>query len=349
MLVAMLLLGLAMADPQPLRMGPRGIAASAQRGARPPATATVAGRVIAHDARPLLSAVVIISPVDENEPDDRLVSEAKIEPDGRFSFIGVPRGRYVIRVRGETSRDGASLFAIYAISVDGTDVRNIEMILQPAGIIEGEVMVRVRHGHLPKPLFSSLRVRAPLADGSPFGDTPGDRVRADGRFRLRGVTPGVHVLTIEGLTFPWRISEARVRGRDVTRATFEIDHDQVLRDTRIVLTDTAAGVFGTVALPAGVATEDVLVVAFPADAALRQVPVRFVRAARLADDRSFRVLDLAPGEYLAVAATGIAERDVMDPDLLEQLEPLGTRVTLVETKLARLLLAARPRPAGSAP
>jgi hypothetical protein len=301
--------------------------------------AQVSGRLVTHDSRPLLSVAVIMSPQMGDRIGTQTVGEARIDPEGRFSFSRVPPGRYLIRARGATERDGLSLFSTFAVLVEGRDVSGVEMVLSPGGSIDGQVVIQPRHG-FPPPTPGTLRVRAPLADGSAYGDTLTGSVSADGTFRLAGLMPGSHVLMVEGLAFPWRIAEARLQGRDITDTTFEAEGDQQFRNLRVVLTDSAAGVSGRVALPDGMAPQDVLVVAFPASALRRRVPLRFVRTARPRADGSYRLLDLVPGEYLVAAAQELTELDAMQPDVLDRLVPLATRLTLGEAKTASLPLEA---------
>lgn len=303
----------------------------------------VAGRLLTSDRRTLVSAAVIMSRQIETGVVNRTVGDARISPDGTFTFTNVPPGRYVIRARGEAEADGTPLFATFAIAVQGRDVSGLEMTLTPGAVIEGRVEIQPRRGSaLPR---STLRVRAPLADGAAFGDTLTGTVRSDGAFRLAGLMSGSHVLMVEGLVFPWRIAEARLQGRDVTERTIDIDRDQQFRNARIVLTDTAGGVAGTVTLPPGVAPADVLVIAFPADALRRRVPLRFVRAGRLLSGGAYRVVDLVPGAYLVAAAVGVAEQDAMNPSMLERLVPIASLVTIGEGQVLRVALQAAPLPA----
>jgi hypothetical protein len=169
-------------------------------------------------------------------------------------------------------------------------------------------------------------------------------VREDGRFELTGLMAGTHVFVVEGLVFPWRIAEARLRGRDVTESAFDIDRDEEFRGTRLILADTAAGVSGTVSLPSGVNSTDLLVVAFPGNSLWRRVPLRFVRTGRVAPDGSYRVVDLAPGDYLVIAAP-LKEQDAMRGEVLDRLAPRAERVRLGEAQVSRVSLqAAAPAP-----
>jgi hypothetical protein len=211
------------------------------------------------------------------------------------------------------------------------------MTLTPGAVVQGQVVTETHHAFT-APSLASLRVRAPLTDGSAFGDTLTGNLGASGAFRLSGLMAGSHLFMIEGLTFPWRIAEARVQGRDVADVGFDVDRDQEFRNVRLLLTDTAAGVSGVVTPPLGVSLSDVLVVAFPADPLKRRQPLRFVRVGRAAANGTYRVIDLVPGEYRVIAALGLTEVDAMKPERLEPLVASSTPVTLREAQVVSVPL-----------
>jgi hypothetical protein len=275
------------------------------------------------------------------------VGTAQLAPDGSFVFRDVPPGRYLIRARGETEREGPPLFATFAVAVAQQDIAGIEMMLSPGALLEGRVRFEGQQGRA-RPA-GPLRVRAPLADGSDFGDTMTGVVAADGSFRLAGVMAGTHVLVVEGLSFPWRIAAATHKGRDLADSTFDVDRDERLRAVDVVVSDTAAAIQGRVTAPSGVSPSDALAIAFPLNEQRRKVPLRYVRIARPDSRGAYRLIDLAPGEYLVVAATRVSGADAVKEDVLGRLAPLAARVTLAAGDRATVPLEAVRAPAGSLP
>src|SRR5690606_30735334 len=111
-------------------------------------------------------------------------------------------GRFIIRSRGETTRDGVTLFAAFTLSVEGANVAGVDMTLYPGARVEGIVEW---HGG-PRPLdLSRVRVRAPMADGSMFGDALTGHITKDDRFLIRGAMVGSHYLRVENLPEPWSL------------------------------------------------------------------------------------------------------------------------------------------------
>jgi hypothetical protein len=278
---------------------------------------------------------------------DQGAGEASVKPDGSFTFDDVPPGEYVLRARARTQRGGVSLFATFLLVVENRDVQNIQLVLKPGATLRGEVVVDARHGSA-LPSLAALRVRAPLPNGSSFGDARGAEVRSDGTFSMQSVMAGTHVLVVQGLVFPWRISEARILGQDAAERAFDVEAHQQVDGVRIVLSDIGAGVEGTVTVPPGVAPDDVLVIAFPDDPLRRALPLRFVRAGRPRADGSYRIVDLSAGPHRVAAIVGATEHDALDPDRLERWLADSTPVTLAEAKVSTVVLRATRAP-GSAP
>lgn len=306
----------------------------------------VSGRLLTYDGRPLLSAAVLIS--RQGDPDNgRHVGQARIRPDGTFVFTDVPAGHYTVRARGDTRPGGPTLFASFSLVVGDRDVTRIELTLTPGALLEGRIRFEGHHGHA-RPT-GALRVRAPLTDGSRFGETLGGRVEPNGSFRLTSVMPGSHVLVIDGLSFPWRIAKAQFEGTDLAEKPFEVDQNQRVRDLEVVVTDTAGGINGSIALPPGASTSGVIAIAFPADPARRRLPLRFVKTGRPNADGAYQLIDLAPGEYLLAAILDLADHEAHDEALLERLAPTAARVTVREAQFASAALQAVRAPARTVP
>jgi hypothetical protein len=306
-----------------------------------PGGVTVSGRLLAEWGKSLVSGTVVISSPRRGERTREAATEALMLPDGTFVFREVPPGDYLVRARARTERGGVSLFATFALAVRSRDVEHVDLVLKPGAIMQGEVVIESRHGSAPPPI-QRLRIRAPLPNGSSFGDARGAAVRSDRSFSLDGVMAGTHVLTVEGLPFPWRIIEARILGQNAAERAFDVEARQQIRGIRIVLADTAAGVSGEVRLPtqARLALDEVLVVAFPADPLRRALPLRFVKVARPGSDGSYRIVDLAADDYRVIAAAGITARDAMDPEMLGRWMDASTPVKLAETQMTAVPLTA---------
>jgi len=279
-------------------------------------TVRVSGRLTTPDGRMLLSGAVMMAPADERgsaiSPE-----EVRILPNGEFTFGRVPPGRYQIRARGLTQTNGPTLFATFTLVVETRDISNVEMSLRPGTNLRGQVVVERRH---PKATLAlgSLTVRAPLVDGSGFGDALTGRVGRDGSFAIRGLTAGAHHLYIEGLPDSWTIKTVMLQGRDVTDRPFDVA-GQPLGDVRVIVVDAASEVAGTVHDAQGQPAREANVLLFSVSPDFWIPGGRRVRLVRADADGRFVVRGLPAGAYLAAAPISIDDTMIRRASALERL------------------------------
>jgi hypothetical protein len=284
------------------------------------APARVSGRVATPDGRPLIGVAVAMAPSDEGAP--VRPQSATIAPDGSFSFSDVPPGNYEIRARGQTGKDGPTLFGTFTLSVATRDIANVEVALREGGTLEGHLALHRARGVRPPPL-SSLIVRAPLTDGSGFGDALTGRVTSGGSFAIRGLMAGTHHVLIEGLPDTWTVESVRLRGRDVTGAPFDVAGRERFDDVRVVMTDSMTRVDLHVEDRSGPAA-DAAVAVFAASPALWIHGGGRVRFTRTDAAGNAAITGLPSGAYLAAASRSI---DARATPLAHTLEPLRSGAT----------------------
>jgi len=289
--------------------------------------ARVSGQLVSHDSRPLLSGAIIMSPIESEGLPVPPGENPSILPDGRFRFDDVAPGRYEIRARGQTEASGAALFGVFAVDVAGTNVDGIRITLRPGAVLEGSLAVESPRGTKP-PLYSTLHVRAPLTDGSGFGDSLTGTVQPNGSFTLRGIMKGPHQVMIDGLQPPWVLKSVTYRGADITDVQIDAAEKQAFSGVRVTITDESSEVTGVVrnARNAPVANTGVLV--------FSQIPIFWTRTGRRMritytdNEGRFSVAGLPAGEYVAVASPWVDERDLARRDRLEAWQALGTPLRL---------------------
>ena len=293
--------------------------------ARQTAGARVRGTIATPDRRPLVNGAVIMTPTQDEGPVAAL--DAMILPDGSFVFSNVPPGIYQIRAMAQTERGGTPLFARFQIAVRATDMDQVNLTLEPGASASGTVNVEAEPGAQPPP-FSTLRVRAPFADGSSFGEALTGDVLRDGSFAIRGVMAGTHLFIIEGLPHPWVLKGVMHRGQDITDSGIEADRLRRFDGVRITITNAASEVSGTVRDKDGRGVAGALVVFVP-------VPQQFWapvsrRFGRLRTDASghYSVRGLPPGDYRAAASLELDDRDAYRPDITRAVGEAGVGVSL---------------------
>lgn len=289
--------------------------------------ARVSGKLATLDRRQLISGAVIMSPLHGEVLSAVPTRDVVILPDGTFAFRNVPPGRYQIRARGEVDPRGISLFATFTIVVEGHDISNLDMTLAPGASVRGAVTVEAVTA--PKPAaFTGIRVRAPFADGSSFGDAPTGDVYPDGSYRIRGLMTGSHYITVEGLQPPWVLKSVVYRGRDITDSPVDVESRQELEDVRVTITDVTTEVSGAVRDERNREAADALVFFIPTAQQFWTRTSRRFGVLRADGRGRFRIRGLPPGEYRAVATFDVDESEAFRRDVLHGLIPHGVALAL---------------------
>jgi protocatechuate 3,4-dioxygenase beta subunit len=283
-------------------------------------TASIAGVVVGPDGQPVPNARV-----------RRGTSKAQTDAEGRFSLSGQQPGRYVL-VAEATGASGP-LFATATGTLDGSDVSDVALRLQPGGTVKGRLVMDARAGGAPlDPKRLALRLQPVPASGTaaPFVSA----LDAEGRFHWTGVPPGSYRLesSIAEATGggAWVVRSATVGGRDVLDAPFTMDPAGAVDDLQVVLTDRVTELSGRLVDHAGRPSPELFVIAFPANPSLWHERSRWMREPiHPANDGRFVFTNLPAGDYyLAVVPT--LEGDWREPAYLEQVVPGALRFTLAE-------------------
>lgn len=272
----------------------------------PPARVT--GTIHTEDRRQLLSGAVVMNALRRDELPPVSSRDVKILPDGSFMFRNVPPGRYEIRARGDVEEQGTALFGTFKVEVLGREISNLDIVLRPGATIEGTLVVEAaRTPGLAS--FAGLRVRAPLRDGSSFGDALTGDVRSDGSFRIRGVMTGAHAITVEGLPYPWTIKSIVSRGQEMADAGFEAGAAQRVGDVRVTITDVASEVTGSVRDASGSPAAGALVLVVPMSEQFWAVTSRRIALVRADEGGRYRVRGLPAGDYRLAASSDLDESE----------------------------------------
>jgi hypothetical protein len=303
--------------------------------------AQVSGRLTTPDGRQLLSAAMIMIPIPANrDTPSPSAEDVRIHPDGSFAFLNVPPGQYEIRARGETEPGGRPLLATFRLVIEDHPVTNLQLALGPGADVAGTLHVEA-DGRRP-PAFTGIRVRAPLADGSSFGDAITGDVAAGGSFAIRGLMNGSHLLALEGLPDPWILHSVTYRGQDITDQGLEVEGGQRITGVRITITDVASEVTGSVTNADGAPARGALVVVVPGAQQYWSRASRRLRVVRADPSGRYKVRGLPAGEYVVAASAERQEEDVYRHEVLRELTGRGTPLTLsgLEARVLDLALPA---------
>lgn len=311
----------------------------ANRGPRLDQPSRLTGRLDARDGRQLLSAAVILISRDDDDAVALPGQDVRVRPDGTFEFRTVPPGRYEIRARGETDKNGPSLFATFRVIVEERDLKNLNLTLLPGASLSGMVIVERVHMARP-PALDGIRVRAPMADGTSFGDAVPEEMRPGGEFAIRGLMPGSHVVRLDGLPDPWVLKSVVHRGRDITDAGVDAEPQQHFTEVRVTITDATTDVSGTVRDAEGNPGAAAIVVVAPLLPRFWSRTSRRLGVTRADALGRYRLRGLPSGEYRMLASAGLDENAAFDRTVLRGVAATGVPLTLgdLETHVLDLRL-----------
>jgi protocatechuate 3,4-dioxygenase beta subunit len=297
--------------------------------------ARVSGTMTTEGRHQLISAAVIMAPVQGEGIAAAATHDVSIKPDGSFAFRNVAPGRYQIRARGATEPGGAFLGATFNIEVARRDITNISLVLVPGASVAGTVGVDAVRA--PKPAsLAGLRIRAPFVDGSSFGDGLTGDVVANGSYVVRGLVSGRHRIVIDGLKHPWVLKSVTYRGQDITDTGLEVDSGQRFDEVRVTITDVASEISGVVRDSSGRAVPDATVLIIPVSPEFRTRTGRRLAVLRTDAAGAYRVRGLPAGEYRAIASVELDETQAYARGVLVDFGDTGTPLSLLDRE-ARIL------------
>ncbi|MBP6715738.1 MAG: carboxypeptidase regulatory-like domain-containing protein, partial [Acidobacteria bacterium] len=210
----------------------------------------------------LLAGAVNLGPSRNVRSASFAIAEADIQPDGKFQFANILAERYIIRARGEVERQGLSHFSIWTQPVEGADVSGVDMLLSPGALVAGRVKWEGKMSRAPVDQ-SAIKVRAPMLDGSMFGDALTGDIKLDTSFALKGAMAGFHYIRMEGLPEPWRLKRVNWRGADVTDIPIEFEYRGLYDGFEVILTDIYTSLSGTANVMPNDLAQGYAVIAFP--------------------------------------------------------------------------------------
>jgi hypothetical protein len=268
-------------------------------------------------------------------------AQAKVSASGEFEVRGLTPGSYVAmaaigkggiwRVSPTTTVD------VGATNMDGLVLTIGNYISVPGRIrVEGEVALDLR----------SLRVKE--VRGGPTGEPnphdSGNRVAADGTFKLEDLIPDRYGVVVSGLPGGFYTKSIRLGESDITYSGFEV-RGGPLAGIDVLVSPKAAMVSGVALSPdTGNPAAGASVVLVPKEKERMQIPEFYSQAATDQYGR-FTFKGVAPGEYQVYAWEDVESTAWMDPEFMKPLDGKGEPVTVGES--AQASVQVRVIPAGS--
>ena len=282
---------------------------------------------------------------------------ARVDSEGRFRFSNVAPGQYRIAARGTVgggrgrggpdnatffgplgrrglapaaAGDSGRLWASADVTVDGRDITDIALALQPGVSATGRIVFQ---GSLSQPAdLTRIRVSVTPADpgaARELSQPVTGRVEASGRFTIQGITPGRYRLSASGAE-GWVLESAVVDGQNSLDFPFEVKGGQSLGSAIITFSDRRSELSGALTDDRGQPAPGYTIVLYPSDEQFRTTDSRRIRTARPATDGQFTFGAIPPGEYQLAPVLDVEPGSWYDPSFLQQLDTTALRVSVGE-------------------
>jgi hypothetical protein len=314
------------------------------------ATASVSGTVFGESPGGIQVTITTANVRGDAMTGDRFTRSLPVGNTGEFTFTGVPPGIYevsarslVIDLRERGYSGGRSAFATTTLSVDGEDVTDVSLALQPGFAISGRLVFD--GAHQPDPaLLPALRGSVPLLSaGGGRGHMTPLQFLEDGRFVAHAIVPGAYrpSPTLQGIRTPiggWWLQSILLGGRELLDAPLELTGAS--NDAVVTLADRASELSGTVSDAGGEPLANQFVIVFSVDPAHWFPLSRRIAAIQLPGTGRYAVRNLPPGEYFVAVDDDVEPGEWFEAGYLGRAAGRAERVTLgVYEKVLRDLVA----------
>jgi len=171
----------------------------------------------------------------------------------------------------------------------------------------------------------------------------GTRIAPDGSFETES-PGGLLTIGVESLPEGWTVKSIHLDRVDIDGQA--VDLSGGTRQLEIVLTDRLTTLAGLVVDRNGRPLSGYSVVLFSDDENRWTPSSRFLMEARSSQTGQFLLKDVAPASYLAVALRNLPFRAWVNPDVLARLQPIATRLRVVEGEQKVISIRASATPDG---
>ncbi len=292
--------------------------------------ARVSGSVISPDGGRVTSGRVMIMPEDTRSRYGGSTYGGRIDSDGTFTVTRVPPGRYVIGALANSTRSSINMYGAQPLTVGDQDVPGVSLSLAQGGSIAGTVSFESAGGTPAPTDLTDIRLTCLTQGPQQLGITPSTRVEFNGSFEIEDIPAGACLLRVAGAPRAWVLKSVQADGRDATDTEVDVRAGRRITGARVVFTDSATHLTGTVESDSGDTLTDYTVVAFSTDNAYWTAQSRRVKVVRPDQTGQFQVDGLPPGSYYLAVVDDVDEGEWYEPSFLQQLQANAIQVSLGE-------------------
>jgi hypothetical protein len=242
-----------------------------------------------------------------------------------------------------------TLWTATPISLGDSDIKDLAVMLRSGYKVSGRVEFEGTAERPPASRLSTVSVTVDAADGKPRTNVSPGRIDASGQFTTYGLLPGKYFLRAANPPAGWTFKGATLNGIDITDTPFDVE-DRDLANIALTFTDQTTEVKGTVRNSGGSGDGSAAVVVFPSDNRSwmnNGVSPRRLRITRSGRTGEYTLGGLPAGEYFIAAFSEEFSSEWQDPQFLDTLSRVATRLTLnTAEKRTQDLVIQNVRPSG---
>ena len=322
---------------------------------QPVRLARITGTAVGSDGKAMSGALVMLMPTMKEALAMAPGGTSRTDKDGNFSLSGIAPGEYSLQVQSLAALMSAATqamsmmsggepaapasppqpmereFATANVTVAGEDISGMIVTGTRGAKASGKIVFQ--GGQKPESLTTLRLIAGPTdtdnmpAAASVFGLTS---VKETGAFEMEGLVGG-RAFRFANLPKGWYLKRVTHEGEDVTDKGYDFKPGEDVDGFEIALTARTQTVTGSVTNDKGDALKEYTVVAFAQDSdKWKLTGNRWRQSARPDQQGLFKIADLPPGEYFAVAVEYVGEGEWTDPEWLTRAAKDATKFTLVE-------------------
>jgi len=322
---------------------------------QPVRLAKITGIASSSDGKPMSGAMVMLMPTMRESIAMMPGGTSQTDKAGNFTLSGVAPGEYSLQVQSMaalmsaaseamTLMSGADApanapppqavereFAAANVTVTGEDITGLIVTGTHGAKATGRL---VFDGGAPPDNIASIRLMAAPTDtdempaaASVFGMSA---VKANGTFEIDGLVGG-RTFSVVNPPKGWYFKQVTREGNDITSKGYDFKPGDAVEGFEVVLTDRTQVVTGSVSNAKGALIKEYTVVVFPEERQLWTLPDnRWVVSARADQQGQFKISELPPGAYFAIAVEYVPHDEWRDPAWLERASKSATKFTIDE-------------------
>jgi hypothetical protein len=296
--------------------------------------ARVRGRVTTAAGEPAVAMMVMVSSADPSTFGSMMFNSTQTRGDGTFHVVGLAPGSYTMTARS-MSNPMLSEVGQMRVTVGSEDLDHRLITTSPGSMARG--VVKTDDGS-PLPVRPQLiRIFAAPSDPipEPMGGGPPPTVNEDGSFEMTGLFNRRFIRpSFAEPNQEWSVKGVYWHDQDISDTPLEFTPGQNVDGLEVIFTKKVTELTGLVRDDKGQPALDSSIVVFPGDSSRWTYQSRYLRTARVDQDGRFRIRLPAHDDYRVVAVRELEEGRSADPEFLESVRDLASRVSLREGQTA---------------